>query len=220
MLQAAGLLLGAYFLGGVPSAYVLARWARGVDIREHGTGNVGTNNALTVIGPWAFVVVALIDAGKAALPTWLALHVFDLGYPLSVAAGLLAAVGHAWSPYLGFTGGRGLACILGVLAVLFPEGALIQIGVMLVGVLLHNELFTTFGLISMPIIADMFGRPDAVILSCTLMLALTLTKRIEANGTPLPEGAERWPVVWRRIWLDRDVTSRKEWIARDHRHLH
>ncbi|HEY76656.1 MAG TPA: glycerol-3-phosphate acyltransferase [Thermoflexia bacterium] len=208
------LCVGAYLLGAFPTAYVVGRLVKGVDIRRYGTGNVGASNVWNSIAPWAAVPVAAVDIGKAAFAAWLALGPFDLGYPWAVAVGLCAALGHAWSPYLRFTGGRGLASIIGTLLVVFPLGGLIQVGMMVLGFLIKNELLTTLTLLAMPLLSIAFGRPPAVTWGCVAMILLTAVKRVEANRTPLPSGRERWTVIWRRLWLDRDVSSHKEWLAR------
>jgi len=207
-------VLIAYLLGSIPTAYLVGRWLRGIDIRQYGTGNVGGSNVWHSVARWAVVPVGLFDIGKAALPAWLALGPLRLGYPVAVAAGLCAAVGHAWSLYLGFTGGRAMSCVLGTLAVVFPWGALIQLLVMGVGFALHVESLTTLGLLALPLLSLAFGRPPAVTWGSVAMIVLTAVKRVEANRAPLPSGAERWRVVWRRLWLDRDVPSHEEWVAR------
>ena len=109
-----------------------------------------------------------------------------------------------------------MACILGVLLVVFPEGAFIQAGSMAFGVLVHNELLTTLGLICLPMAAQVMGYPDTVVVGCVALAVLTLVKRVEANRTPLPQGRQRWLVIWRRIWFDRDVPSHEEWLKHHH----
>ncbi len=208
------LCVGAYLLGAFPTAYVVGRLVKGIDIRQYGTGNVGASNVWNSIAPWAAIPVAASDIGKAALSAWLALKPLDLGYSWAVAAGLCAALGHAWSPYLRFTGGRGLASIIGTLLVVFPLGGLIQVGMMVLGFLIKNELLTTLTLLAMPLLSMAFDRPPVVTWGCVAMILLTAVKRLEANRTPLPSGRDRWAVVWRRLWLDRDVPSHREWLTR------
>lgn len=212
--QAVLLCVGAYLVGGFPTAYVVGRLVKGIDIRQHGTGNVGVSNVWHSVARWAVIPTAIGDVGKAVLPTWLALGPLDLGYPAAVAAGLCAALGHAWSPYLGFTGGRGLASMIGTLLVVFTWGGLIQVLAMVLGLVLKVELFTTLSLLLMPLLSLAFGRPAAATWGCVAMIVITLAKRLEANRTPLPAGRDRWRVIWRRIWLDRDVPSHKEWLSR------
>lgn len=124
MLATALLLLVAYLLGSVSGSLVLGR-LRGVDIREHGSGNAGGTNALRTLG-WRFALgVAAIDVAKGALAAWLALRLAPVGQPLSVTAhGYLAAalaiVGHVWPVWHGFRGGKGAATAVGGLLVLWP----------------------------------------------------------------------------------------------------
>jgi len=207
-------MLIAYLLGSIPTAYLTGRWLRHIDIRQYGTGNVGGSNVWESVARWAVVPVGLFDVCKAALPAWLALSLLDLGYPVAVVAGLCAALGHTWSLYLGFTDGRALSSILGTLAVVFPWGALIQLLVMGVGFVLHIELLTTLVLLALPFLSLAFGRPPAVTWGCVAMIVLIAIKRVEANRTPLPPDTERRKVIWRRLWLDRDVSSHEEWVAR------
>ncbi len=213
--QAILLCIGAYLLGSIPTAYLAGRRLRGIDVRQYGTGNVGGSNLWHSVARWTTVPVGLFDVCKAALPAWLALGPLDLGYPVAIAAGLCAALGHAWSLYLGFTGGRALSSILGTLAVVFPWGALIQLSLMGLGLILHIEaLSALLGLLALPLLSMAFGRPPAVTWGCVAMIVLIAVKRVEANCTPLPPGPERWKVIWRRLWLDRDIPSHEEWVAR------
>ena len=81
---------------------------------------------------------------------------------MAVVAGLCAALGHAWSVFLGFTGGRALSCILGTLVVVFPWAALIQLLVMGLGLLFRIEVFTTLAILALPLPSLAFDRPPAV----------------------------------------------------------
>ncbi len=123
------LLLAAYLLGSVSGCLVLGR-ARGVDIRQQGSGNAGGTNALRKQG-WKFALgAALVDVGKGVLATWIALHWAPVGVSLSVTAhGYLAAgaamVGHVWPLWHGFRGGKGAAPLIGGLLVLWPSSLLL-----------------------------------------------------------------------------------------------
>jgi len=213
--KAIALFAGAYLLGGVPTAYLAGRWLRGIDIRQYGTGSVGGSNVWHSVARWAIVPVGLFDLCKAVLPAWLALGPLDAGYPAAVIAGLCAAMGHGWSPYLGFTGGRAISCILGTLVVVFPTGALVQLLVMGAGYLLQIELMTTLGLLALPILSLAWGRPAAVAWGCSAMVVLTLAKRLEANRRALPApGPDRRRVIVRRLFFDRDIASLADWVGR------
>jgi glycerol-3-phosphate acyltransferase PlsY len=116
-------MLGAYLLAGIPVGLLIGR-ARGVDLREVGSGNIGATNAVRAMGRrWGLLVFAL-DVAKAALPVALANMRF--GDPTWIAWIALAAIlGHVFPIYLRFRGGKGVACALGVFLVLAPKAALV-----------------------------------------------------------------------------------------------
>ncbi len=125
-----------YLLGGIPTAYLVGRW-RGVDIRRHGSGNVGGTNALRVLGwKWGVMVMA-VDVAKGylaadALPR-LPVAGGESVY-LALCGGLAAVIGHVLSPYLGFRGGKGVAAGAGMLLALAPLPAAIAAGAFFIGV--------------------------------------------------------------------------------------
>ena len=160
------------------------------------------------------VPVGLIDICKAALPTWLAFSVLDLGYGLANAAGLSATIGINWSVFLGFYGGRGLSTILGTLVIVFPWGALLLLLVLFVGWRLKSTAGSSVGLLGLPLLSLITAQPSEVTWGCLAMILIAVLKRLEANRAPLPKGPERWPTIWRRIWLDRDIADHEEWLAR------
>lgn len=119
-------VIAAYFIAAIPVGVLLGR-LRGVDIREVGSGNIGATNAARALGPRLGMVVLVLDAGKAALPVVLARQSFALGAndDVGLAAVAMAAVlGHIFPIYLGFRGGKGVACALGVFVVLDSAVAL------------------------------------------------------------------------------------------------
>ncbi len=116
-------MLGAYLVAAIPVGLLIGR-ARGVDLREIGSGNIGATNAVRAMGrKWGLLVFAL-DVAKAAIPVWAATTRF--GDPNSIAWIALAAIlGHIFPVYLRFRGGKGVACALGVFLVLAPKAALV-----------------------------------------------------------------------------------------------
>ncbi|MDY7040462.1 MAG: glycerol-3-phosphate acyltransferase [Chloroflexota bacterium] len=204
-----------YLLGSIPFSYLLARAVKGIDLRQYGSGNVGGSNVGVWLGTWATVVAGLGDLLKAALPTWLALHV-GFGLPVALTTGLAAVVGHSWSLYLRFSGGRGLSAWLGTLAVTFFPGAVYFLGWLAAGHLARmTAVGALVGLVTLPVFAWLLGRPPAMIVACVMALIIILFKRLEANRLPLPvEAAARRRVLFRRLVLDRDVGPREEWVQR------
>jgi glycerol-3-phosphate acyltransferase PlsY len=186
----------------------------GIDIRDYGSGNVGGSNAGNTLSRWVMVPVGLFDILKAALPTWLAFSILDLGYGFAIAAGLSATIGHNWSVFLGSSGGRGLSTILGTLVIIFPWGALLLLLGLFVGWRLKSTAGSSVGLLGLLLLSLIMAQPVEVTLGCLAMILITSLKRLEANRAPLPKGPGRWPTIWRRIWLDRDIADHKEWLAR------
>ncbi|MBI5238848.1 MAG: glycerol-3-phosphate 1-O-acyltransferase PlsY [Elusimicrobia bacterium] len=116
----AGLVALSYLAGGIPTGYLAARWLKGIDIREHGSGNPGTANVYRVAGAQAGAITLCVDALKGFLPVLFAhrLHPDQPWYVL--LCGAAAVVGHDWTPFLGFKGGKGVATSAGVFAALTP----------------------------------------------------------------------------------------------------
>ena len=107
------LCLGAFLLGAVPFGF-LAGKMKGIDLRKVGSGNIGATNTLRVLGVPAGVTVLLLDVLKGYLPVLLA-HRLRLDPWWVTGTGLAAILGHTFSPFLGFKGGKGVATSLGVL---------------------------------------------------------------------------------------------------------
>jgi len=119
------LLLAAYLAGATPTSYLVGR-LRGVDLRQHGSGNLGATNAFRVVGWKAAVPIFIIDIAKGWLPTAFFSHWDGQGSPdWALAYGAAAIVGHVYSVYVRFHGGKGVATGAGVFLALSPVGVLI-----------------------------------------------------------------------------------------------
>lgn len=123
MLVVALVLLG-YVAGSVPFGVLLVRRARGVDVRESGSGNIGATNVARVAGRKLGAAVLALDALKGAVPVGLALWLLPAQPWAHAAVGLAAFCGHVWPVWLRLQGGKGVATALGVMAVLVPWAAL------------------------------------------------------------------------------------------------
>lgn len=111
--------LFAYLLGSIPSAYIVAKMILGIDIRDYGSGNVGSTNALRVIGKKGALIVFGIDVLKGFLAALLGLYI---GGPImGLIAGSIAMLGHIYPFWLGFKGGKGIATGLGALLPIIPH---------------------------------------------------------------------------------------------------
>jgi len=120
---ALALIAAAFWAGAIPFGVLIAR-RRGVDIRAHGSGNIGATNVSRVLGARDGAIVLVLDALKGALPTALALALADPAAPSDARAvaltGGAAILGHCFSPFLRGRGGKGVATALGVFAVIAP----------------------------------------------------------------------------------------------------
>ena len=119
MIEYIGVIIGSYLIGSIPSGLIMGK-LRGVDIRQYGSGNIGTSNVLRTIGAKYGAIVLIADVLKGAVAVILARYI--IGTPVSeMAAGFAAVAGHDWSLFLKFKGGRGVATSLGgVLALAMP----------------------------------------------------------------------------------------------------
>ena len=120
---------GAYLLGATPTSYLVARVFRGVDLREFGSKNLGATNLYRLVGWKGAVPVALYDIAKWTVPVLLAvrLHPVPAWFPLFI--GLSAVLGHVFSPFVRFKGGKGVATAAGVFVALAPLCVLVALAV-------------------------------------------------------------------------------------------
>lgn len=120
--------LGSWIAGSIPFSLLIARWAGGIDLRQHGSGNVGATNVARTLGAKWGLVALLCDAAKGILPVLLLPLALPAGESWQthriVLCGVAAIVGHMYPPWLGFRGGKGVATALGVAAVLAPWSTL------------------------------------------------------------------------------------------------
>jgi glycerol-3-phosphate acyltransferase PlsY len=147
-----GLCALAYILGAIPFAYLAGKLFRGIDIREHGSGNVGFANAVRVLGWGPGLLVLLGDLLKGLIPVILARGVFGEGWePLVVGA--CAVAGHVWTIFLRFKGGKGVATSAGVFAGLAPVPFFLALGSYLVvlAIFRYSSLGSLTGAVVLPV---------------------------------------------------------------------
>lgn len=125
MLALIGLGFFSYLLGSVPTGYLLAR-SRGIDIRETGSGNIGATNVARALGKKAAIATFAGDALKGVIPVLVAGRL-GLGIKVAAVLGLVAFLGHCFSVFLKFRGGKGVATGFGACLALAPVPALIAI---------------------------------------------------------------------------------------------
>jgi glycerol-3-phosphate acyltransferase PlsY len=147
----AALLLLGYLAGSLPFGVWVTRWARGVDVREQGSGNIGATNVARVAGKKLGILVLVLDAAKGALPVVLALRMLPENPRAHVAVGIAAFLGHCFPVWLKFRGGKGVATAAGVLLVLVPLAALA--GFAVYGLILATTRVSSLGSLSAGVVA-------------------------------------------------------------------
>lgn len=185
------IIILAYLIGTFSSAYVIGKFTKGIDIREHGSGNSGTTNALRVLGKQLGLLTFVFDFGKGILATVIGkLILGDIGVLLS---GIAVVSGHNWPIFIGWKGGKGVAASLGVLVILHWPSTLIAVSIgLIIGL---STRYVSLGsmcfLSSFPIIYYIIGKPlkkEYLILS--ILLAIMAIVRHESNIKRLIDGNE------------------------------
>jgi glycerol-3-phosphate acyltransferase PlsY len=117
-------LVASYLLGAVPTSYLAGRIFRGIDLREHGSGNLGATNLYRTLG-WKFAVpVGLFDIAKGVIPVVLFAPRASSSQAVALVCGIAAVVGHVYSVFVKFRGGKGVATAAGVMLGLAPFAVL------------------------------------------------------------------------------------------------
>jgi glycerol-3-phosphate acyltransferase PlsY len=185
-------LLAAYVLGATPTAYLAGRLARGIDLREHGSLNLGATNVYRVLG-WAWAIpVAVVDIAKGAIPVALFAQWGGGDSWLAVAVGIAAVLGHIFSPYVGFKGGKGVATAAGMFIALAPLAVAIALPVWGICLWLtgYVSLSSILAATTFPLLVRV-TRPDAVAtLWASVALAALIVFSHRANIGRLLAGTE------------------------------
>ncbi|HJS71142.1 MAG TPA: glycerol-3-phosphate acyltransferase [Acidimicrobiia bacterium] len=195
------LLFGAYLLGSIPFAQVLAR-IKGVDLRNVGTGNVGAGNLTKVAGKgWGFAA-GILDGLKGLIPVLLCLNA-GLGPGAAGLVGLSAVVGHNWSIFLGGRSGRGLATAFGLILALHPPLAIWTTGWAVAGWKIGGGIAGFIGWGLLPIVSIALGAPITESLLILLLSAVLIGRRMQGNpGDQLDLSS-----MMRRALYDKDLVT-------------
>ncbi|PKB77027.1 MAG: hypothetical protein BZY85_01030 [SAR202 cluster bacterium MP-SAtl-SRR3965592-G1] len=215
----AALYIGAYLLGSIPTAYLIGRLVRGVDIRGYGSGNVGSANLWEHVGKrWVYPVAMAEIFIKGALPIWVALYVLDIDRSSALLIGppLLAIAGNNWSIFLKLQGGRGIAVAGGTLVALSPILAISVAAISILGwkITKSSGLWVLISLMMLPLIAYLAHDNLNLVWYCFGLLGIVALKRLSANWTPFPADVSRKKVLFNRLFRDRDVSDRTGWVRR------
>lgn len=184
-----GFVLG-HVCGSVPSGLWLVQSFHGIDIRNYGSKNIGTTNVFRIVGPKTAVLVLIADAFKGILAVGIMSYFFHNPL-LDVVTALGALLGHNYSLFLGFKGGKGVATALGLLIFMMPKVAVASFGIWLVCVLLtrYVSLGSIMAAIFTPPLAWYLGYPSAYVIF-SVVAAFFVVLRHKENIHRLLTGTE------------------------------
>lgn len=174
------LVLVSYLAGGIPTGYLVARRIQGIDIRRHGSGNPGTANVYRTLGAKAGAITLFVDALKGYLPVMAAKKIYPGMTGVLLLCGAAAIIGHDWTPFLGFRGGKGVATSAGVFLALMPKAMLAAIAVFALGVWLsgHISVGSMAASAALPLFNLLFGGTLLLTAMSAAASALILYKHI------------------------------------------
>jgi glycerol-3-phosphate acyltransferase PlsY len=216
------LIICAYLVGSIPSSYLVAR-SHGIDLRRHGTFQVGGGNVWRTTSRKLGLIVGIFDFIKGILMVWIAyLQGLDAGQQLAV--GLAAIIGHNWPVFLRFHGGRGIATLLGIVIVLpifnvnnvSPWPSVIAVGcvVVITVIIRSSPLPVFFGAASLSLTTWLFGGETAVIMVYLAAFLIIVIKRLTAQPSTEAISISRSRLFLNRLLFDRDIADRTAWVNR------
>jgi glycerol-3-phosphate acyltransferase PlsY len=216
------LIIAAYLLGSVPLSYLAAK-SRGVDLRKHGTQQVGGGNLWRMASKKLGLIIGIFDFFKGMLMVLIAWRLgLDAGEQLAV--GLAAVVGHNWPVFLRFHGGRGIATSLGIIIILplindITPWASIAFFVAAIAVITFTHrtpvpIFT--GMVMLPVFSAIFWESLSVTMGFLAMTLIVVIKRLTAQPATEARSIGMGRLLWNRLLYDRDIGDRKAWIHRQH----
>jgi len=195
----------SYFFGAIPFGYIVSKLWKNIDIRQYGSGNIGFTNVLRVAGKAPGIVVLLLDVGKGLLPVLLAsqlVETVELSRFMTVPAlcGLASIIGHNWTIYLKFRGGKGISTTIGAFLALNWQVTLTGIVIWFVVVIItrYVSLGSILFVVSLPITTVIFYLIPQVkienwiaILILSAITAVMAIYRHKGNIGRLLSGTER-----------------------------
>jgi len=181
----------AFVFGSIPFGFVIGK-VKGVDVRRHGSGNIGATNVSRVLGKKWGALVLFLDALKGALPV---LFLKESGYPIEyqVFVGLIAIIGHCFSPFLKFKGGKGVATGLGVFLVVSFKVTFIAFLVFLAVFLAtrYVSLSSITAALSFPLLFRFIEKPSELTSAVLFFTAFVVVAKHYQNIIRLLKGEEK-----------------------------
>lgn len=177
-------LFTCYLIGSIPTSFLVGKYLKGIDIREHGSGNVGATNTARIVGKgWGLLVLA-VDILKGLICVTLVAKLFmRFGVPVGedvypLILGSLAITGHIWPVFLGFKGGKGIATSSGVFIGVAPKVLLIAliIWIIIFAWKRYVSLASIISAVSIPLMASFMAYPSMFVIISSAICAVTVYK--------------------------------------------
>jgi len=213
------LILAAYLLGSVPASYLAAK-SRGIDLRQHGTKQLGGGNLWRTTSRKLGLLVGIFDFAKGLVMVWVAqFQGLDIGQQLAV--GIAAIVGHNWPVFLRFHGGRGIATTMGIIMILpiindlTPWPTIVFWIILLAGIAIMRKtpIPILAGIISLPIVSWAFHASLPVTLGFLAIFLVIVIKRLTAQPSVETASISTGRLLFNRLLFDRDIRDREVWIS-------
>ncbi len=194
-MELALLLLSAYLLGSTAWSVWLGKWIKGIDLREHGSGNAGATNSFRVLGTELGIAVLLLDALKGFLAIqMLAWSSYEGQVIFMLLVGFSAVLGHIFPLYVGFRGGKGIATLLGVVIALHSGAALLAMLTFVFSLLITRivSVSSMTAAISLPFwLIYRFQEPSEILVIFSIAIALLVLATHRKNILRLFKGEEQ-----------------------------
>ena len=197
-------LICAYFIGSLPTGYLVARLSRGIDIRQVGSRNMGAMNVFYQVGFWYGLLVLVVDIGKGVAAVALA-RFLELPPIMELVCGAVVVLGHGYTVFLRFRGGKGGATAIGVLIFLMPWGIPIYLAIF--GLMMLGTRFPTLSysvaFLCFPFVGGLIYDSREYVIFTIALLLIPSVKYIPRVKEMYTSGGS-----WRRVFLRRGVKDR------------
>ena len=209
----------AFIIGSIPTSYIVGQLLYGIDIRRYGSGNVGSSNIMQISGKKLGLAIGIFDTFvKGTIPIILVRYLYPEPW-LIFAMAVALVVGHNWSIFLKFTGGRGVATTIGIVFGLFMWKEILLLTVVMggIGKILSKDMsaWTFCAMILLPLLGLLFNQPIGYVYLTIVMSSVMILKRLTGNFEKIDtQKYSLLKVLFCRIIWDRDMPDRQAWMRR------
>ena len=217
-------VLGAYLLGSVPSAYLAGRWSRGIDIRRYGSGNVGATNLMRFTSKRVAIPVIVFDSVKGMIMVGVAWWL-GLGVTEQMLVGIAAIVGHNWPVFLRFAGGRGVITTMGVGFLLPLINQLASLATMFLVTVLYGSIALVSAyfkrlplgvfiiVAAFPVVVWVLTRSLPLAMGYLAMFLILVVRRLTARQPVSITSLSKRQMLLNRLLFDRDMRDKEAWMS-------